>query len=227
MRYNLVLMLLALCNLAFGQRIFKIEMSDMQYFTLDTDNQAKGKSTHLPRLKDSLPDGIYEAYAYRYYGKKKCDTILCVVSTYVNGVRHGQEIDYGHYYNSPYLSSITLTEYKNGIADGMFIDAIVNAENSVTITELKQYKNGMQNGISIKAPSGVILEVLLYKNDKVTDTLWQVNDSTNIWAMVLKDPYFGGEYLQRLLKEERKNKGIQEHDECGTDKSRRRIRKRD
>jgi antitoxin component YwqK of YwqJK toxin-antitoxin module len=202
----LSLMCLTSIHSTFGQRIFKIEWGDMQYFTFDTDNQAKGKSTHLPRLKDSLPDGIYRAYACRFYGKKKCDTILFVEATYVNGVRHGQEIDYGHYHDSPYLSSITLTEFKNGLADGMFIDARVNAENNVSITELKQYKNGMQNGISIEAPSGVILEVLLYKNDVVTDTLWQVNDSTNIWAMALKQPYFGGEYLQRLLKEERKLK---------------------
>lgn len=209
MRHILIVILLALVNFASGQKIIKVNFGDTLYFSgpYDEVKQAKGLTIAGPRLKDSLPDGIYKVYECRSYGKLKYDTVLYLEATYVNGVKHGQEIFYGHYYGrKPYLNSIMLTEYKNGLVDGMFIDAFVNAENNVSITELKQYKNDMQNGISIRAPFGIILEVLLYKNDEVTDTLWKANDSINVWDMALKQPYFGGEYLQRLLKEERKLK---------------------
>jgi hypothetical protein len=203
--------LLALNSDVYSQRVIEMNIDDSLYFNNWTisPKTAKGLTISSARLKDSLSDGVYKAYRCYSGCKRGEDKVPFLEATYVNGVRHGREIYYGHVYGSePHLASITLTEYKYGLVDGMFIDAKINAENTVSIEAMKQYKIGKQNGISIYSPSGLIREVLLYRNDEVIDTLWKINDSVNnIWYLMEKQPYFSGEYLQGiLLKEQKKTK---------------------
>jgi hypothetical protein len=190
-----------------GQKAYEVEMGDTLYFTWHINeniNIPKELILQYPRFKDSLPDGIYRAYNCRCNCKKKNAKYLYLEASYINGFKDGQEIFYGYHFDKrgqPILSSITLTEYKNGKVNGLFIQAVINAENTVSIEAMKQYKNDSLNGISIYAPKGLIREILYYNNNEVQDTLWTINDTTNnIFYKAISNTFYKEDYLSGLLR---------------------------
>jgi hypothetical protein len=190
-----------------AQKVYEIEIGDtldFAYFTMSHGNHVGNITLQYPRLKDSLPDGIYRVFDYPIGSKKKKQRYLYLEVTYINGVKDGQEFFYGYHFDKkmqPVMSSITLTEYKNGKLDGLFVMADVNAERTITIREIKTFKNDSANGINIIAPYGFIREVLYYSNNEVKDTIWAENKSLdNIYYMMINNPFYKEDYLFRLIK---------------------------
>ncbi len=190
-----------------AQKVYEIEIGDtldFTYFTTSHGNHVGKITLHYPRLKDSLPDGIYRVYNYPIGSKNKQHRYLYLEVTYINGVKDGQEFFYGYHPDKkmqPVMSSITLTEYKNGKLDGLFVMADVNAEQTITIREMKTFRNDSANGINIIAPYGFIREVLYYSNNEVKDTIWTENKSMDsIYYKMIKNTFYKEDYLFHLIK---------------------------
>ena len=194
-----------ICFDILGQKTYEVEKGDTLYFTWEIkDGLPKNKVLQFPRFKDSLPDGIYRAFDCRTNCKKKNEKYLYLESNYINGRKEGQEVFYGYHFDKkeqPVLAWITLTEYKKGKVDGLFIDAVINGENTVSIEVMRQYKNDSLNGISIYAPKGLIREILYYSGNEIKDTLWTINDTTNnVLYKAINNTFYKEDYLSDLIR---------------------------